>query len=87
MANVARQSRLLALFVCAGALCAAPAFAQDAIEPEVEALIAPSQQTETGVALARTQIQENDLLGAVGTLERVLFVDPRRTARGSSTPA
>ncbi len=36
-------------------------------------------QIDTGMALARRQIGETDLLGATGTLERVLFAHPEAT--------
>src|SRR4051812_47502200 len=54
-----------------GALPAA-ALAQD----DPEALIAASQQVESGMTLARRQIAETDLPGALGTLERLLFAHP-----------
>jgi hypothetical protein len=41
-----------------------------------EALITPTMAVESGLALARSQIGESDLLGALATLERVLFNHP-----------
>jgi len=54
----------------------AQTLAQDA-----EGLIAPSLKVDSGIALARRQIGDNDLLGAVATLERVLI------ANGDAIPA
>jgi hypothetical protein len=48
------------------------ALAQD----DLDALVTASQQVDTGMALARRQIAGRDLLGAAGTLERVLFASP-----------
>jgi hypothetical protein len=42
---------------------------------DANALITPSLKVDTGIALARRQIGDNDLLGAVGTLERVLIAN------------
>ena len=39
-------------------------------------MIEPSLQASTGVALARQQIADTDLMGAAATLERVLIADP-----------
>lgn len=56
-----------------------PAAAQTApVEPE--ALVDASLAPDTGLALARQQITDADLLGAVGTLERVLLVRPDAAA-------
>jgi hypothetical protein len=52
-----------------------PAQAQD-VPAELEALIAPAQEEAGGIALARQQIAESDLLGAAATLERVMIADP-----------
>lgn len=54
------------------ALLAPAALAQD----ESDALVAASQQVDSGMALARRQIAASDLTGALGTLERVLFAHP-----------
>jgi hypothetical protein len=62
---------LLALTSFAATLPGAAAAQDDA-----DALIAASQQVDTGIALAGRQIGTRDLLGALGTLERVLFVHP-----------
>ena len=51
------------------------AFAQT-ITQDAEPLIAPTLQVDSGMALARQQIGDDDLLGAVGTLERVLIQNP-----------
>lgn len=79
MAQAARAPRLLSLCLGAALFWAAPLQAQEALEPEIEALIGPSQQPGTGLTLARSQVQNNDLLGAAGTLERVLLVQPDAT--------
>jgi Flp pilus assembly protein TadD len=66
---------LLSCFTIACALAAAsPGFAQ-AGDPvaELDALSQGSAQVGPGVALARRQIGEGDLMAAVATLERVLM--------------
>ena len=55
---------------------AAPVHAQEVAGTEIEALIVPIADTDAGMALARRQIGEADLLGAVGTLERAMFARP-----------
>ncbi len=62
--------RLLAL--SAAASLSSAALAQD----DLDALAAASQQVDSGMALARSQIAASDLPGAIGTLERVLLVHP-----------
>ena len=65
---------LVALGVVAAAL-AAPAAAQSApADPEI--LVSAALSPETGMTLARGQVADRDLLGALGTLERVLFAHP-----------
>ena len=67
--------RHLALGLALG--CAAsPALAQDDPAAELDAL---SQQTATsagGMALARNQGENGDLLGALATIDRVLIAEP-----------
>ena len=41
-----------------------------------DALIDAARQVDSGLALANRQIAVNDLLGALGTLERVQFAHP-----------
>jgi hypothetical protein len=41
-----------------------------------DALIDASRQVDSGLALANRQIAASDLLGALGTLERVQFANP-----------
>lgn len=68
-----RQSRLAratAIFAMLGA--AAPLCAQT-LAQDSERLIAPALKVDTGMALARRQIGDNDLLGAAATLERVMI--------------
>jgi hypothetical protein len=66
-----RVARIL-LGLCAASLPATAVFAQD----DLDAMAAATQQVDTGMALARRQISASDLLGAAGTLERVLLVHP-----------
>ena len=54
------------------ALLAPAARAQD----DADSLVGASQQVDSGMALARRQIADSDLPGALGTLERVLFAHP-----------
>ncbi|MDB5692580.1 MAG: hypothetical protein JWO81_1643 [Alphaproteobacteria bacterium] len=64
---------LLVLFGLAAAFTAStPAFAQN----DLDSLVIASQQVDSGLALAGQQIAGADLLGAAGTLERVLFAHP-----------
>jgi hypothetical protein len=49
-----------------------PLRAQD----DADALVVASQQVDSGMALAQRQVAGRDLLGALGTLERVLFAHP-----------
>ncbi|HET9639002.1 MAG TPA: hypothetical protein VFP12_07335 [Allosphingosinicella sp.] len=60
----------LALF--AAAMLSSPVVAQD----DPAALAAATQRLDSGMTLARRQIGVSDLLGALGTLERVLFAFP-----------
>lgn len=66
---------LLTLGLAAAASLSAPAAAQTA-PTDPETLISASLSPDTGLTLARGQIGDRDLLGAVGTLERVLFAHP-----------
>lgn len=67
--------RSLPAFGLAAVLVAAPAAAQTA-PSDPDTLIGASQSPATGVSLARSQIADRDLLGAAGTLERVLLAHP-----------
>jgi hypothetical protein len=60
------------LFALAALALAGTAGAQD----NPDALIDASRQVESGIALANRQIAASDLLGALGTLERVQFAHP-----------
>ena len=62
----------LILGLAAAASLSSAVRAQD----DADSLITASQQVDTGMALAQRQIAGRDLLGALGTLERVLFVHP-----------
>ncbi|MEA3004126.1 MAG: hypothetical protein QOH81_2914 [Sphingomonadales bacterium] len=64
--------RTLLILLGLAAASTAPALAQT----DLDALVTASQQVDTGLALARRQIAGADLLGAAGTLERVLLVHP-----------
>jgi hypothetical protein len=60
------------LGLAATAALASPARAQD----DLDGLVTASQQVDSGMALARRQMAGRDLLGAAGTLERVLIANP-----------
>lgn len=60
------------LGACAAALLSPPALAQE----DPDSLAAATQKLDSGLALARRQAGASDLLGALGTLERVLFAFP-----------
>jgi hypothetical protein len=66
-----KMPRFLLALSAAGLLSTAAAAQDDA-----EALAAATEQVDSGTALARRQIAASDLLGALGTLERVLFAHP-----------
>jgi hypothetical protein len=56
----------------AASLLSSAATAQD----DPAALALSTEQVDSGMALARRQIAASDLLGALGTLERVMFAHP-----------
>lgn len=60
------------LVLLAAAMFSSAARAQD----DPGALAAETRQLDSGMTLARRQIGASDLLGALGTLERVLFAYP-----------
>jgi hypothetical protein len=64
--------KFLPLLLALAAALPAAAAAQDS----PDALIDASRQVDSGLALANRQIAANDLLGALGTLERVQFAHP-----------
>lgn len=69
------------LAVMAGAIAAAaPAYAQQAGEAEVDAIIDASGSPEAALVLAHRQADDGDLTGAAATLERILLVDPKSPA-------
>jgi hypothetical protein len=68
---MAGKFALLLLSLAAAALPTASRAQDDA-----DTLVTAAQQVDTGMALAQRQIGARDLLGAMGTLERVLFVHP-----------
>lgn len=63
------------LTLSAAAMLSSAAFAQD----DPGALAAATERLDSGMTLARSQIAASDLLGALGTLERVLFAHPEAT--------
>lgn len=73
MAESNRVVRLLPLCILSAALWSFPAQASEDRVSELEALVDPTLQVDTGTALARRQAADADLLGATATLERVLF--------------
>ena len=70
-----KQSYLIAIGLFAGILVALPAQAEP-VSHDPESLISASLAVDTGLALARRQAAESDLLGAVATIERVLIGHP-----------
>lgn len=68
--------RLTVSGICAATIAFVPVHAQDEPPPEIESLIAPTLEVGSGIALARTQIADSDLVAAVATLERVLIANP-----------
>lgn len=60
------------LALIAAAMLSPAAYAQE----DPDALVAATQQLDSGMILARRQIGASDLPGALGTLERVLFAYP-----------
>lgn len=80
MTKARKKLSLAPFWFCCATMFSFPAHAQDQVPAELEALIAPALQEDTGVALARRQIAESDLLGAAATLERVMLVDPEAIA-------
>ena len=71
-------NRLLPLLLIATPACvlAAPAQAQSTELAELDDLVDISVDPQSALALARDQIGESDLTGAVATLERVLIAHP-----------
>ncbi|MEA3039195.1 MAG: hypothetical protein QOE79_1708 [Sphingomonadales bacterium] len=72
LSQMAAPKSLPLLLALAGLALPAAAGAQ----ANPDALIDASQQVDTGLALANRQIAASDLLGALGTLERVQFAHP-----------
>lgn len=76
-----RNRVLFSLLAVGAAFLAAPAVsAQTDPFQELDRLIDASTETGAGIALARRQIGDGELTGALGTLERVLMNDPRADA-------
>lgn len=75
-----RRIYLIAIIlIFAGTILSSRVGAQ-AVGDDLEALIGPSLQVDSGLDLARRQIAETDLLGALGTVERVQFAHPEALA-------
>jgi hypothetical protein len=66
---------VLAAAIAAATIFSSPAAAQSPAA-ELEALIGPSLEVGPGLQLARRQIGETDLLGALATLERIEIAHP-----------
>jgi Flp pilus assembly protein TadD len=64
------------LLLIAGAFAATPAFAQSSELNELDDLADVTVDPQAGLSLARDQVSEGDLTGAVATLERVLMNHP-----------
>ena len=76
MAGLKRCYLVAAMVISAETNFPIPAYAQPGLA-DPESLIAASQKVDPGVQLARRQIAEKDLLGALATLERVLLAHPQ----------
>lgn len=70
---------IVIILIFAATILSYPVGAQP-VPGDLEALIAPSLETDSGLRLARRQIADSDLLGALGTLERVQFAHPEALA-------
>ena len=71
-----RRTYLIAIIlIFAATIVSLPVGAQP-VASDLEALVAPTLEVESGLALARRQIADADLLGALGTVERVQFAHP-----------
>jgi hypothetical protein len=68
--TIKRPFILLAL--SGAALLSSAAMAQE----DLDALVGATQQVDGGMAVARNQIADSDLPGALGSLERVLMAHP-----------
>jgi len=67
--HLARMIAIIALLGIAAPLCA------QTLAQSTEGLIGPALKVDSGMALARRQIGDNDLLGAAATLERVMIAN------------
>ncbi len=75
MLEAKRSHHLVLIAFSAATIFSSPVHAQSGAESD-ELLVETALQVDTGTALARRQIADTDLLGATGTLERVLFAHP-----------
>jgi hypothetical protein len=75
-----RRTYLIAIIlIFAATIVSLPVGAQP-VAGDLEALVAPSLDVESGLALAHRQIADTDLLAALGTVERVQFAHPEALA-------
>lgn len=79
MTGSPRVYRLALISIFAGTILSFPVGAQP-VPDDLDALVAPSMEVEPGLRLARRQIADTDLLGALGTVERVQFAHPEALA-------
>jgi thioredoxin-like negative regulator of GroEL len=78
MIRAKNSYRLVWIGFSAATIFSCPVHAQ-AVAETPEVLADAALQIDTGIALARRQITDTDLLGATGTLERVLLAHPQAT--------
>lgn len=69
---MARTRRIFPLIAAALGAVATPAFAQDGSLADLDVLAEAASDPVLGLQLARDQIGESDLTGALATLERLL---------------
>jgi hypothetical protein len=79
MTGLKRSYRIVAAWIFAGTILSSAALAQPPAA-ELDQLVAPSQEVGSGLQLARRQMADTDLLGALGTLERVQVAHPEAVA-------
>lgn len=74
---MAVRHAILSIGIALASLWTAPARAQSAGLAEIDALSRATEGVPSGMALARRQIGDSDLVGAVATLERLLIDHPQ----------
>lgn len=75
MTKAKRSHILVVTAIFAGTILSSPLPAQPRPD-DLESLIGPSLEVDSGIFLARRQIADGDLPGAAGTLERVTIAHP-----------